>query len=90
MLKRLGRLNEAEADLNIARKLATRDYEILDIEYNFACIYALKGEREKLMDAIKSIRKHSNYIGPISAIHAHLNDYFASYANDEEFLKAIG
>lgn len=90
IFKRLGRLDEAEADLHIARKLATRQFEILDIHYNFACIHALRGEREKLMDSIKSIREYSNYFGPISAICAHLDDYFAAYANDVEFLKAIG
>jgi tetratricopeptide (TPR) repeat protein len=90
IFKRLGRLDEAEADLQIARKFATRKFEILDIQYNFACLYALRGEREKLMASIKSIREYSNYFGPISAIHAHLDDYFAAYANDAEFLQAIG
>lgn len=40
--KRLGRLDEAEADLTIAEKLADSNYEILDIKYNRACVYAMR------------------------------------------------
>lgn len=87
MLKRLGRLDEAEADLTIAQKFATRDYELQDICYNFACVYALRGEREKLFSAVASIRERGDYY--LRAIYSHLGDYFVAYAHDEEFLKAI-
>jgi len=89
MLKRLNRLDEAEADLNIADKLATRDYEIRDIKYNLACIYALKGDRAKLMEMITSLRSQKNYRRELTAIHGHLHDYFARFANDKEFLDLI-
>lgn len=87
MLKRLGRLDEAEADLTVARKFATREYELTDIDYNFACVYALRGEREKLFSAVKSLREQGDYY--LGAIRSHMDDYFAAYAHDEEFLKAV-
>jgi len=88
-LKRLGRLDEAESDLTVATSFATRDYEILDIEYNRACIYALRKERGRLMDTIHNIRRYKKHPNIFAAIKAHLPDYFAAFADDEDFLKLI-
>ena len=87
MLKRLRRLDEAEADLTIAQKYATAVYEINNINYNWAGIYALRGERNKLLEVVSKL---SNSPKPLHAIQAHLRDYFKDYANDKEFLRAIG
>jgi Flp pilus assembly protein TadD len=87
ILKRLRRLEEAEADLMIAQKYATDDYETNDIKYNLAGVYALKGDRRKLLETVNQLRSAPQCL---VAIHAHLNDYFANFANDKEFLQAIG
>ncbi|MDT7543393.1 MAG: hypothetical protein QOE33_3297 [Acidobacteriota bacterium] len=89
MLKRLNRLDEAEADLGIAKKIATDDYEVRDIKYNLACVYALRGDRAMLMSTIASIKTHMNYFEELAAIRNHLQDYFAAFASDEEFLNLI-
>lgn len=89
MLKRLNRLDEAEADLNIAYKLARRDFEIRDIKYNLACVYALKGDRASLMDMIASLKSHKRHLEEFISIQSHLNDYFSQFANDKEFLDSI-
>jgi Flp pilus assembly protein TadD len=87
MLKRLGRLEEAEADLIIAKRNATRDYEVHDIIYNLAGVFALQGEREKLFEAVQQLSAERNLL---TAIRAHMHDYFVAYSNDDEFLKLIG
>lgn len=75
MLKRLARLDEAEADLLLAKKLAHQDFEIRDIEYNLACVYAMRGDRANLMDTLAKLRRHENYRKEYAAIRGHLNDY---------------
>lgn len=86
MLKRLRRLDEAEADLTIAQKYAFDDYERSDIRYNLAGVYALKGDRSRLLETVGQLRDAPDYL---SAIQAHLGDYFANFADDKEFLQTI-
>jgi Flp pilus assembly protein TadD len=87
MLRRLGRLEEAEADLSMAKRYATRRYEVDDINYNLATIYALRGERDKLLNAVQKLEHSEEYLG---AIRAHLNDSFQLFRDDQGFLQAIG
>lgn len=87
MLKRIGRYMEALADLKIAEVLATKEYETNDIRYNLASVYALQGDRKKMMNIIRHLDKNSRIL-PI--IRAHLGDYFSGFADDEEFLQIIG
>ncbi len=85
MLKRLDRLAEAESDLRIAQALATAEYEIHDIAYNFACIYAKRRKRTETIECVKQLA-HTPYI---AAIRAHLDDYFRPFAEDDEFLALL-
>lgn len=89
MLKRLNRLEESKADLSVAQKLASDDYEILDIKYNLACVYALENDSENLFKTIQSLKNHSGHKKQLKAIHWHLPDYFALFSNNKEFLKLI-
>jgi len=85
MFKRLERLSEAEADLNLAWELATNPYEREDITYNRACIAAMRRRRDETMGLTKSLAG-TQYI---DAIRAHLSDYFANFAHDPEFLMLL-
>lgn len=87
MFKRLGRLAEAESDLNLALGIAERDYERNDIKYNLACVYALKGERAKMLGLVRELKGHRR---EIDAIRFHVSDFFAEFANDTEFKALIG
>lgn len=86
MLKRLGRLKEAEADLLLAKSLARVGSILNDTRYNLAGVYALKGDRECLMETIIELRDSPVYL---RAIQAHLDDYFARFADDIEFRRAV-
>jgi tetratricopeptide (TPR) repeat protein len=85
MLKRLGRLDEAEADLHVAETMATEQYERNDIRYNLAGVYAMKGRRSEALQQVRSLRG-TDFIGYIKA---HRDDYFASLAHDPEFLALL-
>lgn len=87
MLKRLGRLEESEADLVIAQRHASQDYEIHDIIYNLAGVFAMQRKREQLLEAVRRLSRKRRLL---AAIRAHLDDYFEAYRNDEEFLQLIG
>lgn len=87
ILKRLRRLDEAEADLLIASRHATGKYEISDIAYNLAGVYAMRSNREKTLAALRSL---GQYPASLAAVRSHLRDYFAAYEDDEEFLELIG
>lgn len=86
MLKRLGRLTEAKADLLIGLSLAKRNYEIGDIRYNLACVYALEGYRDKVFEMVDSLRNMPTFL---QGIRSHLTDYFATFAGDEQFLRML-
>ena len=83
--KRLSRLDEAEADLLIAQRCATADYEIYDIKYNLASIYAMQGRRNEMFTLVSELIGRPEMLG----IRAHLNDYFSKYATDADFRKLI-
>ncbi|SEW35183.1 hypothetical protein SAMN05428988_4292 [Chitinophaga sp. YR573] len=84
ILKRLGRLDEAEADLQIAKKYATADYEVDDIYYNLACVYALQGNKDEMLSSIFKIKNKNTFL----SIEYHLGDYFKQFVNDED-LKSL-
>jgi Flp pilus assembly protein TadD len=81
MLKRLGRLGEAEADFAVAQRLATDPYEKTDVAYNLACIYAMTNRRDAALDVIRSLLGTAY----IDVIRANRSGYFDSLANDAEF-----
>lgn len=83
--KRLKRLDEAESDLLLAQKYANAEYEIYDIKYNLAAVYAMKGNKEKMLEVIKELEGRPE----IMNIHMHLEDYFAMYADDPDFIRMI-
>jgi tetratricopeptide (TPR) repeat protein len=87
MLKRMHRFEEALADFHIAESLATNDYEVTDLLYNFASTYAMMGDRSRMMEVIRRIPPHSEIL---RVIQARLGDYFSNFAHDEEFLALIG
>jgi len=65
ILKRLHRLDQAEADLRVAASLASEAYEVNDIKYNLACVYALRGDRDKMMDLVAQLRTHPDMLAGI-------------------------
>lgn len=87
MLKRLRRFEEALADFKIAEKTATNEYEQSDLLYNLASMYALMGDRSRLMETIHGLPIKSNVK---RIIRARLGDYFKEFSSDKEFLQAIG
>ena len=82
VLKRLGRLQEAEADIRISLSFATAEYESLDAHYNLACIHAIRGEREPMIEEIRKLDGNQVYLG---AIASHMRSYFARFQDDAEF-----
>ena len=88
-LKRLGRLDEAEANLEHGRRLAVGDYEKADLAYNLACIYALRGDRQKLLDTLHAAGHLANHLQVFDAITERLDNYFRSFTHDEEFRAAV-
>lgn len=86
ILKRLERLPEAEADLHIAEGLATEDYEMNDIRYNLACVYAMTGRKAEALALIHSL-EGTPFIG---AIHGNRLLYFTALQDDPEFVEMVG
>jgi hypothetical protein len=82
MFKRLDRLAEADSDLRIALSLADARYELTDIHYNLACVYAMRGEKTAMLTELRELQG-TTYIG---AVRAHERDYFKKFANDPEFI----
>lgn len=85
MLKRLQRLAEAEADLRLAEAMATETAEENDIRYNLACVMAMKGCNDEALELVRSLQG-TPYIAAISAKR---EQYFASLADDPEFLALL-
>ncbi len=85
--KRLARLDEAEADLMLAKKYATALYEVYDIKYNLAAVYAMRGDKAQLLEVVRELR---NRPSELAHIRVHLNTYFAAFSRDSEFLELIG
>lgn len=55
MLKRLGRLEEASQDLELAQRWATEDKEINDALYNRACVAAMNGDKDGAINLLESL-----------------------------------
>jgi len=85
MLKRLGRLAEAESSLLLAGQIASDRDDLLDIAYNLAGIYAQMGEADR---AIEQLRILSGTPW-MSSVHAHADDYFARIKSRPEFLELV-
>lgn len=85
MAKRLGRLDEAESDLLLARRRASESYEIADIAYNLAAVYALGGRKSEALAEIRQLRG----LGHVDIVKAHLDDYFMSLRDEPDFQKII-
>jgi len=90
MHKRLGQLDEAEADLMIAKRHASRPYEVNDITYNLAGVYGLQGDREKLFEAVRELSRTPEKQELLDAMRSHVHDYFEAFRDDKEFLEMIG
>lgn len=84
--KRLGRFDEALADLLIGQAYATTPYQVQDNLYNLACVYALKREREKMFDSLFQLKAMGYHFRDVRS---HQIDYFAEYQNDSDFLTLI-
>lgn len=85
-LKRLKRLDESEAYLLLGEKYAAKEYEIYDNKYNLACVYSMKRKRKELFAKLVELSENPKYLYSVTA---HLEDYFANYADDPEFLELI-
>jgi hypothetical protein len=46
----------------------------------------MRGERDRMMQMIRGLRHNPLYL---EAIRSHLEDYFSSFQDDTEFLRAI-
>ncbi|MFI1170008.1 tetratricopeptide repeat protein [Streptomyces melanogenes] len=86
MAKRLGRYDQAESDLQLARRHATANYEITDIAYNLAAVYALAGRRDEALAELRTLRD----LGHIDLVRGHLDDYFSTLRQDPEFRRITG
>lgn len=86
ILKRLGRLQEAEADIRLALSQATAQHEVLDAHYNLACIHAMRGERQLMFEELAILCDSRSHL---RAVAAHIQDYFAKFANDPELLTVL-
>lgn len=84
MLKRMGRLQEAESDLKLALPLATHDYEIHDIKYNLAAVYAMQGKKAEMLAVANDLRYRPR---ELAAIRYHFKDYFLKFADDPDLLE---
>lgn len=82
MLKRLGRLDEAESDFLLARRWATADYERFDLSYNLATLSALRASKLSMLDYLAEVPpKHRRHLGS--------NPYFKAFWDDVDFLELV-
>lgn len=86
MAKRLRKYDQAEADLQLARRRATASYEIVDIAYNLASVYALAGRRDEAITELRTLHD----LGRIDLVRGHLDDYFRPLRDDAEFRQITG
>jgi len=84
--KRLGRLEEAKSDAEIAKSLADRSYELTDATYNLAGIEAMLGHRDAAMAHLRELAQ----LGRLNQVRGHLDDYFHSLKDDPEFQELVG
>lgn len=84
--KRLNRLDQAEHDLLLARSKATASYELDDIAYNLACVYAMTGRKQEALAELRTLRE----VGKLTMVHAHLDSYFRDLRDDPDFREIVG
>lgn len=85
VLRRLGRLDEAEGDLILAQKWAIADYERQDTIYNLTTLYALQKRRDDMFQMLRQLRSRRHLQG----VRSHLEDNFAFFKSDSEFLDLL-
>lgn len=83
LLKRLDRLDDAEAALSETRSLWAGTPAEADAWYNLACIYAMTSRREAMLDALFATRGD---VDAVARVRSHLGDYFEQYARDRSLL----
>jgi len=86
MYKRLGRYNDAIRDLHKAEQMAEDDLLLKDIHYNLACVFALTGKRQLVMDHVRAIGHAKR---ETELIKRHLTDYFKSFSSDRGLLELL-
>ena len=87
MAKRLSRLPEARADLELALGWAPPDsYESTDAIYNLACVYAMEGNRDIALEYIRRLPKTARWKQILRARRV----YFENLWQDPEFRELIG
>jgi tetratricopeptide (TPR) repeat protein len=85
MLKRLGRLAEAEGDIQLALKMATGAQEVNDAEWNMACIEAMTGRKQNAIVRLRQlISGDKRWIDPVRTA-----PYLKDLHGDPEFQRLI-
>ena len=79
------RFNEAEHDLLFARELARATYEISDIRYNLACVYALTHRPEEMFRELQHLVADPAWRLVIQTKRA----YFENYWQDSKFRRLV-
>lgn len=85
ILKRLGRLQEAQQDLVLAQKWAHDDREINDALYNLASVAALDGRNTEALSLVRQLVSRDSQWAQYLAT----NKYFCSLEGDPEFARLI-
>jgi Flp pilus assembly protein TadD len=85
ILKRLGRLEEAQQDLILAQKWAHQDREINDALYNLASVAALDGRKAEALSLVRQlVSRDSRWTRYLAT-----NRYFCSMEGDPEFARLV-
>lgn len=83
MLKRLGRLEEAQGDLTFALGLlddTSSGRELNDIYYNLAAISAMRDDKKSMLLYLTKITDRSY----VAAVVSHMHDYFYRFASEPD------
>jgi len=83
--KRLNRLDEAESELLLAKKWATENYEISDVAYNLACIYAMSYRKQQMLEQLSFLIQNQSWKKVIKA----KREYFGNYWHDPDFQSLV-
>ena len=78
ILKRLRRLEEAEAQLHLAEEFATAEYEKEDISYNLACIAAMRRKKQEMIALLRPLMRKRWWRDMLASE----LEYFAEYRDD--------
>lgn len=87
MFKRLNRLDEAMSDLRLAERLATERYEMEDIKYNIACVFAMSGQVEAAIESIRDLIGRDEKWRRLVSQRA--NTYFKNIAQNSTFVALV-